>query len=268
MNMVRDNNKNIVSKNCYNFAGQPVACPAATVYANASRSQTFTRNNCASGYLGNQATYVVPAGIYTSSVSQAEADQQAQNDVTTNGQNYANTNATCYQVWYNVEKTGTFTRNNCGTGSTGSTVTYTVAAGTYMSTISQADADQLATIAFNNGGQAYANANGTCSAVPCSITVASGYSTVVTNASASGSTVTFVMVFYPSSTMFAGSSYFIGTINGVCRPSTTRTVTTTAGGKTWQLTFYTNGQIYAQIISGGDVTSGMTVPFTNVSYTL
>jgi YD repeat-containing protein len=269
MNMVRDNNKNIVSKSCYNFAGQPVACPAATVYANASRSQTFTRNNCPGGYLGTQATYVVPAGTYTSSISQAEADQQAQNDVTTNGQNYANANATCYQVWYNQVQSANFTRNNCGTGSTGSTVTYTIAAGTYMSTVSQADANQQAINALNNGGQAYANANGTCSAVSCTITANTGYSTIASGASASGGAVTFYMIFYPTSgTMYFGASYFIGTISGLCRPSTTRYVTVSAAGRTWQITIYTNGQIYAQITSGTDVPPNSTVPFSSVTFTL
>ncbi|OQP56313.1 DUF5977 domain-containing protein [Niastella populi] len=269
LNVVRDNDRNIVSKNCYNFAGQPVACPVPTVYANASRSQTFTRNNCAAGYLGNQATYVVPAGIYTSAISQADADAQAYNDVVTNGQTYANNNATCYQVWYNVAQSGSFTRNNCGTGSTGSTVTYTVAAGTYMSTISQADANQKAINDVNTNGQAYANANGSCSAISCTITTNTGYSTIASGASASGGTVTFYMIFYPTSgTMYFGSSYFIGTISGLCRPSTTRYVTVSAAGRTWQITIYTTGQIYAQITSGTDVPPNNTVPLSGVTFTL
>lgn len=269
MNIVRDGDQNIVSKNCYNFAGQPVACPAPTVYANASRSQTFTRNNCPGGYLGNQATYQVAAGTYTSSISQADADQQAMNDVVTNGQTYANNNATCYQVWYNVVTSANFTRNNCGSGSTGSTVTYTVAAGTYSSTISQADADQKATNDVNTNGQNYANANGTCSAIPCTITMASGFGSYTTGASASAGTVTFTIVFYPSSsTMYAGSSYFLATINGFCRPSTTRIVNVTTGGRTFQLTIYTTGQIYATITSGASLNVSNVVGLSNVTFTL
>lgn len=268
MNIVRDNDKNIVSKNCYNFAGQPVACPVATVYANASRSQTFTRNNCASGYLGNTVTYTVAAGTYTSAISQADADLQAYNDVVTNGQTYANNNATCYQVWYNVAQSANFTRNNCGTGSTGSTVTYTIAAGTYMSTISQADADQKAILALNGGGQAYANANGTCSTVSCPVTIASGYSAIASGASMSGGVVNLYMIFYPSSTMYVGSSYFVGTITGLCHPTVTRIVNTTAGGNTWQVTIYTNGQVYAYLQSGNNVPPSGTVPFSNIIFSL
>ena len=46
-------------------------------------------------------------------------------------------------VWTNVQKSGQFTRNNCGSGYAGSTVVYTVPGGTYSSTVSQADADAL-----------------------------------------------------------------------------------------------------------------------------
>ncbi|WP_205886150.1 DUF5977 domain-containing protein, partial [Escherichia coli] len=75
-------------------------------------------------------------------------------------QAYANANGIC--TFYNAVQSGSFTKNNCPNGGTGSTVTYTVAAGTYSSTVSQADADQKATNDVNTNGQAYANANGIC----------------------------------------------------------------------------------------------------------
>ena len=65
-------------------------------------------------------------------------------------------------TYYNVAKSGEFTRNNCGSGYTGSKVIYPVAAGTYSSTVSQAQADQLAQNDVNNNGQAYANSHGSC----------------------------------------------------------------------------------------------------------
>ncbi|WP_152969795.1 DUF5977 domain-containing protein, partial [Pedobacter sp. Hv1] len=46
-------------------------------------------------------------------------------------------------TYYNVAKSGVFTRNNCGPGTVGSNVTYTIAANTYSAS-SQAAADQLA----------------------------------------------------------------------------------------------------------------------------
>ncbi len=57
-------------------------------------------------------TYTVPAGSYSSSVSQADADQRAQNDVNTNGQAYANYAGSCpistTDVTLSNNSTGTF----------------------------------------------------------------------------------------------------------------------------------------------------------------
>lgn len=70
---------------------------------------------------------------------------------------------------YNAAKSGGFVRNNCPCGQTGSgTVTYTVAANTYSSHAGQWDADQLAQNDVNANGQNYANAHGSCVAIPCS----------------------------------------------------------------------------------------------------
>jgi hypothetical protein len=162
MNITRDQDKNILSKTCYTYAGLPLSCPSGTVYSNAVQSGVYTRNNCASGYLPGNVTYTVAAATYTSAISQVDADQLAKNDVHANGQAYANNNGTCTFLYYNVAKTGTYTRNNCPAGYTGGTATYTVAAGVYSSTISQADADQKAVTDVQNNGQAYANANATC----------------------------------------------------------------------------------------------------------
>jgi hypothetical protein len=65
-------------------------------------------------------------------------------------------------TYYNVEKSGLFTKNDCGVGYYGSTVVYTVPAGKYSSTTSQALADNFAQQDINNNGQAYANAHGSC----------------------------------------------------------------------------------------------------------
>lgn len=64
-------------------------------------------------------------------------------------------------LYWTATRSGTFTRNNCSAGYTASSVTYTK---TYTSYISQANANSLASSdgSFNTEGQAYANANGTC----------------------------------------------------------------------------------------------------------
>ncbi|MDP4211865.1 MAG: DUF5977 domain-containing protein [Bacteroidota bacterium] len=86
---LRDMDKNIVKQFDYKYN------VPASAYLNSQQSGTFTRNNCSSGYIGGAVTYIVPASTYGSDVSQASADLQATNDVSANGQNYANTNGTC-----------------------------------------------------------------------------------------------------------------------------------------------------------------------------
>jgi hypothetical protein len=152
---VRDMDSNIIRQ--YNYAYQvAVGHP----FYNVAKSGTFTRNNCSTGATGGSVVYTVAAHTYSSMISQSNADSLAQADVNANGQNYANANGTC--TYYNVVKTGTYTRNNCSCQYTGSSVVYSVAAGTYSSTVSQAAADALAQNDVNANGQNYANTNGTC----------------------------------------------------------------------------------------------------------
>lgn len=65
-------------------------------------------------------------------------------------------------VFTNDPQSGVYVRNNCTTG-TGSSVTYTVNAGTYTSIISKADANSKAYADVIANGQTFANQNGTCS---------------------------------------------------------------------------------------------------------
>lgn len=133
---------------------------ASVLYYNVVKSGSFTPNNCPAGARSVAITYTVPASTYVTDVSQADVDNQAQNDVNANGQTYANNHSQC--LWYNVATSAPFTKNNCATGGTGSTVTYPVSADTYSSAISQADADAKAQNDINTNGQTYANNNGSC----------------------------------------------------------------------------------------------------------
>lgn len=241
--------QNDINTNGQTYANNNGYC----TWMNAVQSGTFTRNNCQSGATPTSVVYSVPAATYSSTVSQADADQKAVNDVNANGQNYANNNAVCTNIFItlrnnggspgtfgisvkntsgtvlygktvsdlpfsvavpaqsyiieitsmspmyaiingsekytynttaswntgnvvniqvsqtalfrNTAQSGTFTRNNCGSGYVGGSVTYTVGAGAYTSTISQADADQQAINDVNANGQNYANANGSCTQV-------------------------------------------------------------------------------------------------------
>ena len=107
-------------------------------------------------------TYNVAAGIYSSTISQADADNKAQVDLNLNGQSFANTSGTCIKIFKSNYFNVTVRKNDCYQGYTGSDVTYEVAAGKYLSTISQADADNKAIIDLNTNAQNYANSYGSC----------------------------------------------------------------------------------------------------------
>lgn len=94
--------------------------------------------------------------------------------------NYQGQVENCEKIteYKNIEKTGTFTKNNCTVG-TGTDVIYTVPSGAYFSTISQIDADTKAQYDVDSNGQTYANENGACDVLPSSPTglVSNGSST-------------------------------------------------------------------------------------------
>jgi hypothetical protein len=148
----RDNDKNIIKEFEYQY--QVLSTPVH----NQAQSHDFTCN-CLPGGTGSTVTYIVPAGKYSSIINQADADLQASNDNTANGQNYANAHGVC--TYYNTAQSDSFTRRNCSTGSP-STVLYTVPAGAYHSNVNQATADSLAAAAVAAKGPAYADSAGTC----------------------------------------------------------------------------------------------------------
>lgn len=88
---VKDHNGNIIRNYQYNY--KPV--PVSTVYYNARKEARIIRNNCGVGKVGGEVVYVVPAGTYTSTLSQASADYRADRDIELNGQNYANNAGSC-----------------------------------------------------------------------------------------------------------------------------------------------------------------------------
>jgi len=107
---------------------------------------------------------------------------------------YSGQSIACSQ-FYNNAKSGTYTRNNCGANYTGSTVTYTVAAGKYASLVSQGNADTLALNDVAANGQNYANTNGVCT--PIMITINS-----INYVGITGFTATFVNTSTNQQTVF------------------------------------------------------------------
>jgi hypothetical protein len=161
---IKDQDLNVVKMYCYNYKGQITDCldlkSTLAVYKSVAKSGTFTRDNCELGGAPSSVTYTVPAEQYISGESQAEADNQAQEDINAYGQNYANANAVC--TFSSAARSSSFTRNNCTAGGVGSTVGYNQLVGAVTSIISQTDADAIGLAKFNTDGQNYANANAVC----------------------------------------------------------------------------------------------------------
>lgn len=114
--VVRDQDNNVLKKNCYNFAGQEDHC---TIYYNVADTGTYTKSNCPSGYTGSSVKYIVPAGTFVSTLSQQDADSRAQHDVIINGQAFADMYGTCAVTCTITNCPGQDKKcinNNCETG--------------------------------------------------------------------------------------------------------------------------------------------------------
>ncbi|WP_126249186.1 DUF5977 domain-containing protein [Chitinophaga rhizosphaerae] len=84
-----------LAQNEINTYGQATANTNASCYwFNQATSGYFTKY-CTGGLTGTTIGYSVPAGKYSSAISQADANAKAQADLESNGQQYANDNGTC-----------------------------------------------------------------------------------------------------------------------------------------------------------------------------
>jgi hypothetical protein len=70
-------------------------CPLLTVYQSVTVYDAADKNDCAPGLTGNNVIFPVPAGMFTSTVSQADANRQAADYAAANCQDYANQNGIC-----------------------------------------------------------------------------------------------------------------------------------------------------------------------------
>lgn len=133
-------------------------------YNTAQTGSSYTRNNCGSGFTPGTYTTTVAANAYSSSISLADANQQAQNYLSSVGQNNANQYAGCTAItmFYNTQQSSSYIRNNCGAGYTGRAFITTVVARSFSSTISIADANRQAQNYISATGQRNANVNGSC----------------------------------------------------------------------------------------------------------
>jgi YD repeat-containing protein len=89
LSLTRDQDRNIIKQYAYQYQTLAVAALSTVHYG------VFVRNNCGPASLGSTVSYEVSAGKYRSYLSQADADQKAQDDANSNGQAYANAHGTC-----------------------------------------------------------------------------------------------------------------------------------------------------------------------------
>lgn len=149
-----------------------------------------------------------------------------------------------------------YTKNDCPSGMLASSITYSVPAGKYISIISQIDANQQA----ENEGQNYANANGICNSISCSLSFNSSI-----GISGGGSISVQPNSYYKVSFGFSSGS------NSTNLPWTTGVKVATIIGNCKPIAEYSsyNGQVYYTITTTGDVilrTHTGTVLPNNTSY--
>ena len=148
--------------NGQDYANSHGTCNTIKWY-NDRKSKMFQKTDCEVTEVGSMVEYVVEAGRFSSSVSKEDANQKALEALEAEGPGYANEHGTCEtNLWYNVEKSKVFYKNDCEDGFIGAPYTYTVEAGKYTSDVSQEDADKKALDDIEKNGQEQANLNGEC----------------------------------------------------------------------------------------------------------
>lgn len=161
LQFIKDESKNITKMYEYNQANRPTGC--VVTYYNKAITEVFTKDNCPAGYIGGDFIYTIPANTYSSTISQAAADQLAENQLNAYGQLAANS-VNCIQIFGNDPLSVTFTKQGCATGTTGTNYVYTVPANKYTS-LSKLDANLMAQTEVDANGQAFANLPGNASCV-------------------------------------------------------------------------------------------------------
>jgi len=161
-------------------------------------------------------------------------------------------------IFYNEEKSKTFTRTNCSSGSQPGTYNYVVPASTYSSTISKLDADQKALDDIALNGQNVTNQNTSCTPITtCPFTFSTSLETPMYtygNTTVVNNNVQFDLKFGAPQTNGQSwtSGITIGKIGASCIPSGTRTFdyTEIEGNRKWKVTIDTSGNCNIRLILG------------------
>jgi hypothetical protein len=167
------------------------------------------------------------------------------------------------QLFYSVVKSGNFQRTNCGGGYSPGSITYTVPAGTYVSSVDQATADAMAQNDVNVNGPVYSNIDGACNIVYNSPDYSGNYQS---NSCPPGETPLPIYVSVPYGMFTSIVSQFdannqaltyaqnYANQNGQCQADVLMTYDNWAGGPTfyvYMINLSTSAPYYFEISSAG-----------------
>jgi YD repeat-containing protein len=240
--------------NANNTAG---ACQ--TIYYNTALSVTDTTETCGIGFKGGLVTYTVPAGLYSSVISQADADEQAQDDLDANADSYMNdpANANCI---LDTDPNWTWLENAASQCQD--------VGGVMHLFVFETDVNPNSPTYNQTRWSDVGIDDVVCPTPPCSYSMAPGYTKVTGSINNNGTTASGYLVFYSSNFLNPGSVYTVATINGTCRPQIIQTIFFSSLGRNWTMTVYPNGQVTWQITSGAGLSPNTTVGIQNFTYNL
>jgi len=161
--------------------------------------------------------------------------------------------------YFNIVRSQSFTRNNCGLNYVGADYTYTVPANTYFSYVSQTDADQKAIDDIDLNGQNAANQNAVCIPILSCNFIFSPYlgNPFFTNNTTISilNTVTFNVVFSGYELVQPWSSGVnIGKVGADCVPMTSKEIiyfeTSNNANRQWKISIDTVGNCIVKLLSG------------------
>lgn len=103
------------------------------------------------------------------------------------------------------------------------------------------------------------------------LNVQSGFYNLSNSLTSDGTNVTIILAFYPIATMQVGTRYLIESIssgNCNCRPSATRTMFVSPGGRSFYIEVSPQGYVYCTIVSGTAISPYSSVGIGSLSYKL
>jgi hypothetical protein len=181
---IKDENGHIAQNFKYNYGlGTAVTPSAQTLFYSYQKQAPYTKTGCPAGTEPTTETYVVPYGRYAAT-DQPSANAKADADAAANGQAYAQLTGKC--LYWNTAHSRVFSKNDCpaseGTSQCTTSgpvarrgeIAFLVAAHTYSSETSLADANQKALDYINANGQTYANNTCWCSCTAIGYKVVNG----------------------------------------------------------------------------------------------